>query len=193
MRAQRRAHDRRSSASGAVQAAGGGGRQLQSRDSVGHGAQRSGRGPDADQKERIMKAWFAALAPRERTMVLLAAVMATLGLGYVALWEPLVSGVVRLEQSVQAQRELKAWMTQAAAEAQRLRAAGAGQGPAGGDARSLLTVIAEAVQQAQFDDMLMWLVRLQLTKNNNNNKQTKNRREQGGRVNARVTLKREGS
>src|SRR3569833_4691190 len=126
MRAQRRAHDRRSSASGAVQAAGGGGRQLQSRDSVGHGAQRSGRGPDADQMERIMKAWFAALAPRERTMVLLAAVMATLGLGYVALWEPLVSGVVRLVLSVFVLCVLLVWLLLVVAVVLCLRAAGAG-------------------------------------------------------------------
>jgi len=164
-----------------------------------------------------MKAWFAALAPRERTMVLLAAVMATLGLGYVALWEPLVSGVARLEQSVEAQRELKAWMTQAAAEAQRLRAAGAGHGPAGGDARSLLTVIDEAVQQAQlqpavrriqpegssvvrvvleqaaFDDLVMWLGRLQRAYGVSIVDLAVDRREQVGRVNARITLKREGS
>src|SRR3569833_3280481 len=59
-------------------------------------------------------------------MVIATAVVALLGLGYIALWEPLAGGVVRLEQSVQAQRELKQWMQQSAAEVQRLRASAGG-------------------------------------------------------------------
>src|SRR3569623_709716 len=82
---------------------------------------------------------------------------------------------------------------------------------------TLLTVIDEAVQQAQlqpavrriqpegssmvrvvleqaaFDDMVMWLGRLQRAYGVSIVDLAVDRREQGGRVNARVTLKREGS
>src|SRR3569832_662762 len=85
-------------------------------------------------------------------MVIAAAVVALLGLGYIALWEPLAGGVVRLEQSVQAQRELKQWMQQSAAEVQRLRSSSGGAAPPSSSPdegpRSLLSVSDEAVRQA---------------------------------------------
>ena len=166
-----------------------------------------------------MKAWFAALAPRERAMVIAAAVVALLGLGYIALWEPLAGGVVRLEQSVQAQRELKQWMQQSAAEVQRLRSSSGGaatpssspdEGP-----RSLLSVTDETVrqanlgpsvrriepdgdtlvrvvlEQASFDDVMIWLGTLQRSYSVSVVDLAVDRQEQVGRVSARITLKRE--
>lgn len=166
-----------------------------------------------------MKAWFSALALRERIMVITAAVIAALGLGYVGLWEPLAAGVTRLEQSVQAQRELKQWMQKSAAEVQRLRGGG-GATPvaaAGEEPRSLLSITDETVrqanlgpavrriepegqtivrvvfEQASFDDMMIWLGTLQRSFGVTVVDLSADRQEQIGRVNARLTLKREAS
>lgn len=165
-----------------------------------------------------MKAWFAALAPRERAMVIAAAVVALLGLGYIALWEPLAGGVVRLEQSVQAQRELKQWMQQSAAEVRRLRSSSGGAATSSSPdegARSLLSVTDETVrqanlgpavrriepdgdtlvrvvlEQASFDDVMIWLGTLQRSYGVSVVDLAVDRQEQVGRVSARITLKRE--
>ena len=162
-----------------------------------------------------MKAWFAALAPRERVMVIAAAAVLSLGLVYVVLWEGLAGGVDRLEQSVQEQRVLKQWMEQAAAQAQRLRGASVG-GPAAG-AASLLSVADETVraanlgsavkrmepegetvvrvvlEQAAFDDMVLWLGVLQRSHGVSVADLSVDRQAQPGRVNARLTLKRSAS
>lgn len=166
-----------------------------------------------------MKAWFATLAPRERMLVIAAAVIATFGLGYIALWEPLAASVARLEQSVQAQRELKQWMQKSAAEAQRLRGAGAPTPVAssGEGSRSLLSITDETVrennlgssvrriqpegqtivrvvlEQASFDDMMIWLGTLQRSFGVSVVDLAVDRHEQVGRVGARITLKKENS
>lgn len=167
-----------------------------------------------------MKVWFAALAPRERMLVIAAAVIATFGLGYIALWEPLAASVARLEQSVQAQRELKQWMQKSAAEAQRLRGAGAAPTPvasSGEESRSLLSITDETVrennlgssvrriqpegqtivrvvlEQASFDDMMIWLGTLQRSFGVSVVDLAVDRHEQVGRVGARITLKKENS
>lgn len=166
-----------------------------------------------------MKAWFATLAPRERMLVIAAAVIATFGLGYIALWEPLAASVARLEQSVQAQRELKQWMQKSAAEAQRLRGAGAPTPVAssGEESRSLLSITDETVrennlgssvrriqpegqtivrvvlEQASFDDMMIWLGTLQRSFGVSVVDLAVDRHEQVGRVGARITLKKENS
>lgn len=165
-----------------------------------------------------MKAWFAALAPRERAMVIAVAMVVLIGLGYIGLWEPLAGGVSRLEQSVQAQRELKQWMQQAAADAQRFRASGgaAAQPSAPGEApRSLLSIVDQTVrdanlgtsvrriqpegqtivrvvfEQASFDDVMIWLGTLQRGYGVSVADLAVDRQEQAGRVSARITLKRE--
>ncbi len=161
-----------------------------------------------------MKAWFVALAPRERLMVIAAAAVLILGLGYVLLWERLADDVSRLEASVQSQQALKQWMEQAAAEAQRLRGAGGGETAPGGDTASLLSLTDETVrdanlgaavkrmqpegaavvrvvlEQAAFDDMILWLGNLQRGHGVSVADLALDRQEQPGRVNARLTLKR---
>ena len=161
-----------------------------------------------------MKAWFAALAPRERVMVIAAGAVLSLGLVYVVLWEGLAGGVDRLEQSVQEQRVLKQWMEQAAVQAQRLRGASAGGPAAGAGASSLLSVADETVraanlgpavkrmepegetvvrvvlEQAAFDDMVLWLGVLQRSHGVSVADLSVDRQAQPGRVNARLTLNR---
>lgn len=161
-----------------------------------------------------MKAWFASLAPRERMMVIAAALLSVLTLGYVLAWEPLTRDVARLEQSVQEQRALKQWMEQAAVEARRLRAGGNGAAPVGEDAPSLLSVTDETVraaqlgaavrriepegdsivrvvlEQAAFDDVMLWLGMLQRTHGIGVVDFAVDRQDEPGLVNARLTLQR---
>lgn len=161
-----------------------------------------------------MKQWYVSLAPRERVMVAAAALAAAIALIYVALWEPLAAAVVRLEQSVQTDRELKQWMQQSAAEVQRLRGAGGGAAAPGG-ATSLLAVadatlreaqlspavrriqpegedvVRVVLEQAAFDDVMLWLGNLQ--RRGVGLADLAVDRQQPGRVSARLTLKRGGS
>jgi general secretion pathway protein M len=161
-----------------------------------------------------MKDWFNSLAPRERTMVSVAAVVILLALGYVAAWNPLSSRVARLEKSVEERQAVKQWMEQAAVEANQLRStAGAG----GGDEhRSLLAVVDQTAKQSQlapavkriepegqelvrvslerasFDDLVLWLGSLQRTFGVRVADISIERQAETGRVNARLTLKRFG-
>ncbi|MEK7322873.1 MAG: type II secretion system protein M [Pseudomonadota bacterium] len=162
-----------------------------------------------------MKAWFASLAPRERVMVIAAALLSVLTLGYVLIWEPLTRDVVRLEQAVQEQRALKQWMEQAAVEARRLRGGGGnGAAPVTEGSPSLLSVADETVraaqlgpavrriepegdsvvrvvlEQAAFDDVMLWLGGLQRTHGVSVVDLAVDRQSEPGRVNARLTLKR---
>ena len=156
-----------------------------------------------------MKEWFNGLAPRERIMVSLAAAVVVLALVYVAAWSPLSSSVVRLEQSVEEQQNLKQWMQQSAAEVERLRkTAGAG------DHRSLLAVVDQTskqsqlapavkrvepdgqelvrvtLEQASFDDVVTWLGNLQQRFGVSVADVSIDRQADSGRVNVRLTLKR---
>jgi general secretion pathway protein M len=161
-----------------------------------------------------MKEWFNALAPRERTMVSVAAVVVVLILGYAAVWNPLASSVAGLEQSVDEQQTLKQWMEQSAAEAKRLRNAAGAAG--GGDHRSLLAVVDQTskqsqlapavkriepdgqelvrvtLEQAAFDDMVTWLGSLQRSYGVSVADVSIDRQPADGRINARLTLKRSG-
>lgn len=161
-----------------------------------------------------MKDWFNALAPRERTLVSVAAVFVVLALAYVAAWSPLASSVTRLAQSVEDQQALKQWMQQSAAEVNRLRNAAGGAG--GGDRRSLLAVVDQtskqsqlapavkriepdgqelvrvSLEQASFDDLVTWLGGLQRNYGVSVADISIDRQADSGRVNVRLTLKRSG-
>ena len=162
-----------------------------------------------------MKDWFNSLAPRERTMVSVAAVVILLVLGYVAAWSPLSSRVASLEKSVEERQAVKLWMEQAAVEANQLRGAAGGSG--GGDEhRSLLSVVDQTAKQSQlasavnriepegqelvrvslerasFDDMVLWLGSLQRTFGVRVADISIERQAETGRVNARLSLKRFG-
>lgn len=160
-----------------------------------------------------MKEWLNSLAPRERTMVIIAAVAVILALGYAVAWSPLTSSVAHLEQSVEEQLALKQWMQQSALEVNRLRnTAGAG----GGDHRSLLAVVDQTskqsqlapavkriepdgqelvrvtLEQASFDDLVTWLGRLQRNFSVRVADVSIDRQADSGRVNVHLTLKRSG-
>jgi len=159
-----------------------------------------------------VKEWFTSLAPRERAMVSIAAVVVALALVYAVAWGPLASSVSRLQQSVEEQQGLKQWMQQSAAEVNQLR----GAAGASDDHRSLLAVVDQtskqsqlgpavkriepdgqelvrvSLEQASFDDMMTWLGSLQRSFGVSVADVSIDRQSDSGRVNARITLKRSG-
>ena len=160
-----------------------------------------------------MKAWFDALAPRERIMVSIAVVVVALLLVYAAAWSPLASSVTSLRESVDEQQSLKQWMQQSAAEVNRLRST---VGGGAGDRRSLLAVVDQTSKQSQlapavkriepdgqelvrvsleqvaFDDLVTWLGNLQRSFGVSVADVSIERQADSGRVNVRLTLKRSG-
>ena len=94
-----------------------------------------------------MKEWWTTLGTRERLMVFGGAVLLVPLLLWALVWQPLASGVQRLETEVAAQREGLQWMRNAAAELQQLRGSGA-QAAAGLGGRSLLAVVDESARAA---------------------------------------------
>ena len=159
-----------------------------------------------------MKEWFTSLAPRERAMVSIAAVVVALAWVSAVAWNPLTASVSRLQQSVEEQQALKQWMQQAAAEVNQLR----GAAGASDDHRSLLAVVDQtskqsqlgpavkriepdgqelvrvSLEQASFDDMMSWLGSLQRSFGVSVADVSIDRQAASGRVNARITLKRSG-
>ena len=81
-----------------------------------------------------MKAWWSALAERERRLVLLAATVLVVGLFYGALWAPLQRGVAVRRERVAVLRGDLAWMRNAAAQLLLLRAQPSQVPAAGGTA-----------------------------------------------------------
>jgi general secretion pathway protein M len=159
-----------------------------------------------------VKEWFTSLAPRERAMVSIAAVVVALALVYAVAWGPLASSVARLQQSVEEQQALKQWMQQSAAEVNQLR----GVVGTAADHRSLLAVVDQTskqsqlgpavkriepdgqelvrvtLEQASFDDIMTWLGTLQRGFGVSVADVSIDRQADSGRVNARITLKRSG-
>lgn len=129
-----------------------------------------------------MKAWFLGLQSQERITVIGGAVALALMLFYVAIWDPIHTGVAQLEKSVAKQAPLLAWMKQAAIEVKTLRGGQAAQKLNSGE--SLLSLIDSTakkgrlgnalkrvkpdgdkkvrvwLEQASFDDMVKWLENL---------------------------------
>ena len=60
--------------------------------------------------------WFNSLQSRERYMLVAAAVVVALVLFYVAVWDPMVSSVARLEKSVDSAQRQLVWMNNASSE-----------------------------------------------------------------------------
>ena len=68
-----------------------------------------------------MKEWLAALAPRERLMLVLGAAAFLALLVYLLAWKPLAEEAERLSAANRSQRETLEWMRSAAQEVERLR------------------------------------------------------------------------
>lgn len=93
-----------------------------------------------------MREWFDSLAPRERIVVAVGAVVVGIMLFWGLVLAPLDSGVTKLAQRVDDKRELVVWMQQAAT---RIKQAGPGaaNGAAGGDG-SLVVIVDRSARSA---------------------------------------------
>ena len=93
-----------------------------------------------------MRAWWTSLALREQRMVAAGALVAALTLGWALVWHPLAAKRTELRETVDAQRRDLAYVRVAAAEVERLRAAGT-HSRADRQGRSLLA-LADATARA---------------------------------------------
>ncbi|HKE48933.1 MAG TPA: type II secretion system protein GspM, partial [Rhodanobacteraceae bacterium] len=71
-----------------------------------------------------MRAWWNGLVEREQRIVAIGAVVVALMLGWALVWHPLAAKRIELRDAVDAQRRDLAYVRVAAAEVERLRAAG---------------------------------------------------------------------
>ncbi len=167
-----------------------------------------------------MKAWWqqalnywAQLRPREQLLLSLGAVVGLAAALFLLAWEPVMQERQRLEQSVAEQRQLVAWLQQAAREVEQLRQskpAANGNRMRGG--RSLLALIDSTAKQgrlgealkrvepdgsgrvrvwldeAAFDDLVRWLGQLRQRYAVQVDSIAIDKDERRGRVNARVVF-----
>jgi len=94
----------------------------------------------------MIRAWWNKLIPSEQRMVAAGAIAAAFLLGWALIWHPLATRRAELRQSVEAQRHELAYVRVAAAEVERLRAAGT-HSRADRQGRSLLA-LADATARA---------------------------------------------
>jgi len=159
-----------------------------------------------------MKEWLAALAPRERFLVYLAAVVVGIALIYMLLFQPLYARYDRRADSVARQQETVQWMQQSAATIRQLRSTNPGTGQ-GLEGRSLLSVTDSAARTARlgpalkrvepegsdavrvwldgatFDELVGWLDVMSSRYGADVDTISLERAESAGRVNARLTLR----
>lgn len=164
-----------------------------------------------------LKDWFYGLAPRERVMVAVAAVVVAIAIFYYGLWHPLDGALANARDQVTAESNQARWMLGVRDEAQLLRSSSHHSEPKG-QGESLLTIVdatsrtnnlGDAVRhiqprdndqarvtldKANFNRMLFWLRSLDRDYGVIATEVTISRAEDApGRVKARLTLIRGGS
>lgn len=161
-----------------------------------------------------MKAWLAGLEPRDRRLLLVAALLLGLLLIYALLADPLLSAYRERAARVEQQRAELAWMQEAAARIRQLRADGGSGAGLGG--RSLLAVVDGSAREAglgnalrrvrpdgslavrvwfegvPFDALVEWLGRLDREFQVQVRLITLERQPEPGRVHAQLTLETAG-
>lgn len=164
-----------------------------------------------------MKSSFANmlgnLNPRERNALVIGGIILGVLLIYTVLWAPFSNKVEKLEHTVQEQRALQLWINTASAEAQRLRATKSTHSTAQNIAgQSLLSVVDQAakqdrlgsalkriepegatkvrvwIEQAPFDDVVLWMGNLQNTYGVRVTNVSIDRQGTSALVNARITV-----
>lgn len=164
-----------------------------------------------------MKSSFANmlgnLNPRERNALVIGGIILGVLLIYTVLWAPFSNKVEKLEHTVQEQRALQLWINTASAEAQRLRATKSTHSTAQNIAgQSLLSVVDQAakqdrlgsalkriepegatkvrvwLEQAPFDDVVLWMGNLQNTYGVRVTNVSIDRQGTSALVNARITV-----
>ncbi len=158
-----------------------------------------------------MMAWLESLAPRERLMVMVAAVVVVLLLAYALIWSPLRGGYLERRDSVAGQRETAVWMQESAQKLAQLKSSGTrtqglgrqsllsladSSARAGGLASALKRVEPEGgnsvkvwLEGASFDQLIQWLASLDERYGVSADTISMERvADAAGRVNARLTL-----
>jgi len=159
-----------------------------------------------------MKAWWNGLQSRERQLILVASVIVLVFAVYTFAWAPLQKQTKRLTRQVETQQQQLAAMQQMAAKIKLLGKFG--KGTSRKTTTSSLTALVYQtgqktlrgaqlkrveegqkrsvrvwVEKVAFDDMLIWLEKLQKTHGVSVDSFVAERQSEPGRVNARLTLK----
>lgn len=158
-----------------------------------------------------MRAWFAQLRPNDRRALIIGLAVLVVVLGYLFIWEPAAKHLVQLRQTVNEQQSLLTWMQQAAQQVQQLRGSTGGAAKIA-DGQSLLAVVDQSAksghlgtamkrvepegqntvrvwfEQANFDDLVLWLEGLQRTYNVGVANIVIERQTTPGLVNVRLSL-----
>lgn len=159
---------------------------------------------------KALRAWFMGLEPRERRILLAGAVVASLLLGYLALWQPLYGNLTHLRTTVNDQRSTLRWMQQTAQEVRRLRASEQNSRGLGG--QSLMGLVDQSARRAglgggisriepleggrirvwmdnvSFDHVVVWLGQLHNRRGVQAEVISVERKDDPGRVSVRMTL-----
>lgn len=162
-----------------------------------------------------MKDWFAGLEPRERQLLVGGAIVLTVMLLYLLVWEPIAKDNEALKVRYQNNQQLIAWMEDSAEEARALQSKIKASGPASGSSnQSLLGVIDKTAKQnklgpsvkrvqpdgktgarvwlekAVFNDVIKWLEKLQHKEGVRLVTTVIEKQDEAGLVNARLVFRR---
>ncbi len=159
-----------------------------------------------------MKAWFAALNPRERIIVIGGGTLLIVAL-LLGSWLSFVKDIERLHDVVSEQRAVNQWMEAAALEATQLRKGGGGKGRVVSSGASLLSLTDQTakrsglgnamtrvepdgndkvrirLERVNFDKMMRWLETLQSKHAVSIDSITVDQHQDSGMANVRLTLK----
>ena len=94
-----------------------------------------------------MKDWWETLQSRERYMVLIAAVLVSITILYLAIWSPIASSRDTKQKRVEAKRETVTWMTQKKQEVEHLKRINPNMFNSASDSRSLLAIVDTGAKQ----------------------------------------------
>ncbi len=160
----------------------------------------------------MMKQWWQARAPRERVILVLAALAMTAMLYFLLIWEPLQQGNSRLQADRQEAHELNAWLRGIEPELAKLRSVQGNQRQAGkgsvlavADSRAKSGGLGSALKRMQpdgdnsvrawlenapFNTLLAWLHQLEKQDGIQAVDLNISRDDESGQVKARLTLSR---
>lgn len=160
--------------------------------------------------DAIKEKW-AALSSRERMILVGGGIISAILLLYGALWSPLSEEVTRLQRDAEERKQDLLWMQGAAEEVKQLQRSSAG-GNTRASGKSLLSVVDQTIRRsrlgsalkrvepegakgvtvrfenASFDDLMLWLGRLEKNNPVSVARVTVDRLEVSGKVNARIVV-----
>lgn len=161
-----------------------------------------------------MKEWWLAQSERDRRILAIGAVVATVAAFYSLLWEPLHQRSSKYQQLIQEQTQLLQWMQQRSTEAKQLMA-GSPNRPKSKQGGTLLSLVDEQARKAglgkglkrvepagkgqvrlwfeevAFNKLASWLGTLEKTYGTQVDSAVIDRGTSPGQVNARLVIKRE--